>query len=99
MNWFKKLTSTLEEDDIIEYNRRETQIAKIEQQTQNWNIPKESKRNIYQIGTFDLANDYVIDMTEVAKPVDPTIGKLELFNEATIEEYKKKYKYLHIGMV
>lgn len=36
-----------------DFNMQEFQITNIEQYLHNWTIPKEPKKNIYQIGLFD----------------------------------------------
>ena len=56
--------NTQETLDSEEVNSTEINIAQVENQLQNWSIPKQEIKTIYKIGTFEKKHDYAIKQTE-----------------------------------
>ena len=65
----------------------------------NWTIPKVEKNSIYEIGKFDFTQNYVIKTFEQTIPIKSQNAHINLFSKDTIKSHRKKFKYLHVGLV
>lgn len=76
-----------------------TNIAKIESDLQNWSIPKESFNTIYHTGKFDFIKNYNIKTCESTIAINNSIETIKLLAAQDIQQYRKKYNFLHVGLV
>lgn len=106
MNKFSKLLSRTdhgstseEEQDHFNMNSVEINISNIENDLQNWSIPKQDVKTIYKIGTFDFLQGYSIKTTEQTIPINKEYQNTQLLSIKALREHRKTYKFLHIGLV
>jgi len=76
-----------------------TNIAKIENDLQNWSIPRESYSTIYHTGKFDFIKNYNIKTCESTIAINNSIETIKLLAAQDIQHYRKKFNFLHIGLV
>lgn len=74
-------------------------ISKIENDLQNWDIPRESFEKIYQLGNFSLFKRFNIKTCEQTIAINNSLESIKLLIAADIDRYKKDFKFLHIGLV
>ena len=107
-NHFK--CSTNEEESSNEHRRgenltisntvnQEYQIARIEDQLQNWTIPKVDPKTIYQISTFNFTQRSCIKFSEKNIPIHSNRESLNLFSKSLILQHREEFNYLHVGLV
>ena len=65
-------------------NSQEINIAQIENQLHNWSIPHMKINTIYQEGNFEF---------------NQNLESLQLLSQNTINHHRKKFNYIHIGLV
>ncbi|KAL4195174.1 hypothetical protein AMTRI_Chr05g72100 [Amborella trichopoda] len=81
-------------------NKEELVINDIENQIQNWNIPKVPISDIYKKGTFDLKVGYAIKTVEETLSVTSNQEDFQLLSKKILQVHQNKnYKYLHIGLI
>ncbi|KAL4187666.1 hypothetical protein AMTRI_Chr09g20140 [Amborella trichopoda] len=81
-------------------NKEEIIINDIENQIQNWNIPKVPISNIYKKGAFDLKIGYAIKTVEETLSVTSNQEDFQLLSQKILQVHKNRnYKYLHIGLI
>ncbi|KAL4195596.1 hypothetical protein AMTRI_Chr05g65450 [Amborella trichopoda] len=98
-NMTDKTTSTTNRTLRIK-NKEEIIINDIENQIQNWNIPKVPISDIYKKGTFDLKIGYAIKTVEETLSVTSNQKDFQLLSQKILQVHKNKnYKYLHIGLI
>ena len=95
----KGSTSSDIEDEQDHSNSIEVSIANIENSLHNWNIPRVEIRTLYKQGTFDWFQSYSIKTTEKTIPLLRNQQEIKLFSSKAIQEHRKNYKFLHIGLV
>ncbi|KAG6403355.1 hypothetical protein SASPL_135572 [Salvia splendens] len=81
-------------------NSKEIIISKnYEKSVQNWNLPVES--SVYKRkGILDTnRSDYVIKTVEESLNLGMGFSSFKLLSKSLIEEHRKNYNYLHIGLV
>ncbi|KAJ0039084.1 hypothetical protein Pint_22066 [Pistacia integerrima] len=68
---------------------------------ENWDLPKVSKQEIYETKTsiFNFKKDHSIKTTEDTILLPHSQQPIQLFNPQAIQKHRKKYKFLHIGLV
>jgi hypothetical protein len=76
------------QDSIQDFIKKEYQISSIKKHLQNWNIPKESKKNIYQIGIFDRWMNYSIKTIEQALPINLQVQIIDRIQPGQINKFK-----------
>ena len=92
--------NTSETLDSEEVNSTEINIAQVENQLQNWSIPKQEIKTIYKIGTFEKIHDYAIKQTENTISLNNEHKSIHLLSEKAIHQHKNQnYKFIHIGLV
>ncbi|KAJ0039087.1 hypothetical protein Pint_22065 [Pistacia integerrima] len=67
----------------------------------DWELPKVSKQEIYETKTsiFNFKKDHSFKTTEDSILLPHGQQPVQLFNPEAIKKHKKKYKFLHIGLV
>ncbi|XP_060183118.1 uncharacterized protein LOC132613080 [Lycium barbarum] len=81
----------------VNMSTQATRIAKAENDLQNWNIPKEPFRQIYNTGKFVFVKNYNIKTCEAT--VASSAETVKLLSIHDINRYKKNYNFLHLGFV
>ena len=80
-------------------NSQEINIAKIENQLHNWSIPHMKINTIYQQGNFEFSQNYSIKTEEKTISLNQNLKSLQLLSQNTINHHRKKFNYIHIGLV
>ncbi|KAL4188507.1 hypothetical protein AMTRI_Chr08g202670 [Amborella trichopoda] len=81
-------------------NKEQIIINDIEENIQNWNIPKVPIHDVYNKGTFKLKMGYAIKTVEESLSVTQHQEDFHLLSKKVIEKHKENnYKYLHIGLI
>ena len=80
-------------------NSQEINIAQIENQLHNWSIPCMKINIIYQQGKFEFRQNYSIKTEEKPIPLNQNLESLQLVSQNTINQHRKKFNYIHIGLV
>lgn len=66
---------------------------------QKWELPKVSKKQVYQKSMFELKKNYSIQTTERIISLNNMLESIRLFDQQAVRRYREKYKYLHVGLV
>ncbi|KAK4721505.1 hypothetical protein R3W88_011738 [Solanum pinnatisectum] len=74
-------------------------ISKMENDPQNWSIPKEPFEKIYQLGNFSMFKKYTIKTYESTIAINNSLETIKLLLYVDIDRYRKEFKFLHIGLV
>ena len=91
---------TQETLDSEEVNSTEINIAQVENQLQNWSIPKQEIKTIYKIGTFEKIHDYAIKQTKNTISLNNEHKSIQLLSENALQQHRNQnYKFIHIGLV
>ena len=80
-------------------NSQEINIAQIESQLHNWSIPHMKINTIYQQGNFKFNQNYSIKTKVKTISLNQNLEILQLLSQNTINHHRKKFKYIHIGLV
>ena len=80
-------------------NSQEINIAQIENQLHNWSIPHMKINTIYQEGNFEFNQNYSIKIEEKTISLNQNLESLQLLSQNTINHHRKKFNYIHIGLV
>ena len=80
-------------------NSQEINVAKIENQLHNWSIPHMKINTIYQQGNFEFSQNYSIKTEEKTISLNQNLKSLQLLSQNTINHHRKKFNYIHIGLV
>ena len=92
--------NTQETLDSEEVNSTEINIAQVENQLQNWSIPKQEIKTIYKIGTFEKVHDYAIKQTENTISLNNEHKSIHLLSEKALQQHRNQnYKFINIGLV
>jgi hypothetical protein len=81
--------------------KEEINFEDINQELDNWEIPKISPKELYKPdGSFFHRSDYIIRTVEQKFKLKSDDEKIHLLSEKSIKEHlSKKYNYMHIGSV
>ncbi|KAL4192672.1 hypothetical protein AMTRI_Chr06g195420 [Amborella trichopoda] len=81
-------------------NKEQIIINDIEENIQNWNIPKVPIHDVYNKGAFKLKMGYAIKTVEESLSVTQNQEDFHLLSKKVTENHKENnYKYLHIGLI
>ena len=80
-------------------NSQEINIAQIENQLNNWSIYHMKINTIYQQGNFEISQNYSIKTKEKTISLNQNLESLQLLSQNSINHHKKKFNYIHIGLV
>ncbi|XP_070034473.1 uncharacterized protein [Nicotiana tomentosiformis] len=76
-----------------------TKIAKLETDLQNWNIPNEPFKKIYELENFSFVKKHNIKTCESTIAINNSLEIIKLLSEHDLNRYKNRFNYLHIGLV
>jgi hypothetical protein len=81
--------------------KEEIHFEDINQELDNWEIPKISPKELYKPdGSFFHRSDYIIRTVEQKFKLKSDDEEIRLLSEKNIKEHlSKKYNYMHIGSV
>ena len=80
-------------------NSQEINIAQIENQLHNWSIPHMKINSIYQQRNFEFSQNYSIKTEERTISLNQNLESLQLLSQNAINHHRKKFNYIHIGLV
>ena len=81
-------------------NKLPVSIEDWEQYIKNWEMPKQSIKELYQIGTFEFRKDYRIKISENTHSIGSETETIELLDPKDLEQIQReKFKILHIGAI
>ena len=62
-------------------------------------LEKKKLNAIYQQGNFEFCQNYSIKTEEKPISLNQNLKSLQLLSQNTINHYRKKFNYIHIGLV
>ena len=71
--------------NTINLSSQVTQITNIENNLQNWSIPEEPFKTIYQIGKFSFLKKHNIKTSESTVAINNSLEIIQLLNELDIK--------------
>ena len=90
--------STDSQDTAI--NSEEINYPKIQNDLDDWKLPKVSNQEIYKKETFKFFRDYTIRTFEMSVSLEQYDQVIRLLDSKSVEKHKKDhYKFIHFGMI
>ena len=81
-------------------NKLSVSIEDWEQYIKNWEMPKQTIKELYKLGTFEFRKDYRIKMSENTHSIGSETETIELLDPKDLEQIQReKLKILHIGAI
>ncbi|PIN03265.1 hypothetical protein CDL12_24212 [Handroanthus impetiginosus] len=71
----------------------------MDQQLQNWKLPKTSASQIYKSKLFKFSSDYIVKIIEEYVPLQEGYENFTVLSRKLIESHRQKYKYLHLRII
>ena len=101
MDSFFRTNSTSSSSSSNTKLKEEIHIQDINQDIDNWEIPKYTQTDIYERDRKWMfsASDYTIKTVEQTIALDADHEEIKLLSKRTIEKHKEKYNYIHFGLV
>lgn len=97
MNLLNKVVST---SSGTGKNKKIIRYDNINNQVQNWSLPKLSSQKVYKsIDSFLFKCDYIVKTAEETISLKKGMDTFQLLSENLINQHKNDYKYIHLGMV
>ncbi|KAL6347349.1 hypothetical protein AAG906_016822 [Vitis piasezkii] len=85
--------------DIV-VNSEEINYPKIQNDLDDWKLPKVSNQEIYKKGTFKFFTDYTIKTSEMSVSLEQDDQVIRLLDNKSIDKHKKNgYNFIHFGMI
>ncbi|KAL6340409.1 hypothetical protein AAG906_006065 [Vitis piasezkii] len=86
------------QDTVV--NSEEINYPKIQNDLDDWKLPKVSNQEIYKKGTFKFFTDYTIKTSEMSVSLEQDDQVIRLLDNISIEKHKKNgYNFIHFGMI
>ena len=90
--------STDSQDTAI--NSEEINYPKIQNDLDDWKLPKVSNQEIYKKRTFKFFTDYTIRISEMLVSLEQDDQVIRLLDSKSIDKHKKDgYNFIHFGMI
>ena len=89
--------STGSQDAVV--NSEEINYPKIQNDLDNWKLPKLPNQEIYKKETFKLFTDYTIKTSEMSVSLEYDDQVIRLLDSKSIEKHKRDYNFIHFGMI
>ncbi|RVW71016.1 hypothetical protein CK203_059713 [Vitis vinifera] len=81
-------------------NSEEINYPKIQNDLDDWKLPKVSNQEIYKKGTFKFFTDYTIKTSEMTVSLEQDDQVIRLLDNRSVEKHKKDgYNFIHFGMI
>lgn len=86
------------QDTVV--NSEEINYPKIQNDLDDWKLPKVSNQEIYKKGTFKFFTDYTIKTSEMSVSLEQDDQVIRLLDNRSIEKHKRDgYNFIHFGMI
>ncbi|RVW50506.1 hypothetical protein CK203_116600 [Vitis vinifera] len=86
------------QDTVV--NSEEINYPKIQNDLDDWKLPKVSNQEIYKKGTFKFFTDYTIKTSEMTVSLEQDDQVIRLLDNRSVEKHKKDgYNFIHFGMI
>ena len=86
------------QDTVV--NSEEINYPKIQNDLDDWKLPKVSNQEIYKKGTFKFFTDYTIKTSEMSVSLEQDDQVIRLLDNRSVEKHKKDgYNFIHFGMI
>ena len=86
------------QDTVV--NSEEINYPKIQNDLDDWKLPKVSTQEIYKKGTFKFLTDYTIRTSEMSVSLEQDNQIIRLLDGNSIDKHKKDgYNFIHLGMI
>ena len=86
------------QDTVV--NNEEINYPKIQNELDDWKLPKVSNQEIYKKGTFKFFTDYTIKTSEMSVSLEQDDQVIRLLDNRSIEKHKRDgYNFIHFGMI
>ena len=90
--------STDSKDTVV--NNEEINYPKIQNDLDDWKLPKVSNQEIYKKWTFKFFTDYTIRTSEMSISLEQDDQVIRLLDSKPVEKNKKDhYNFIHFGMI
>ena len=90
--------STNSQDTVV--NSEEINYPKIQNDLDDWKLPKVSNQEIYKKWTFKFFIDYTIRTSEMSVSLEQDDQVIRLLDSKSVEKHKKDhYNFIHFGMI
>ncbi|KAL6316353.1 hypothetical protein AAG906_017990 [Vitis piasezkii] len=78
----------------------EINYPKVQNDLDDWKLPKVSKQEIYKKGTFKFFTDYTIKTSEMTVSLEQDDQVIRLLDKVSIDKHKRDgYNFIHFGMI
>ena len=91
----RKSTNSL--DAIV--NSEEINYPKIQNDLDDWKLPKVPNQKIYKEWTFNFFTDYTIRTSEMLVSLEQDDQVIRLLDSKSVEKHKRDYNFIHFGMI
>ena len=86
------------QDTVV--NSEEINYPKIQNDLDDWKLPKVSNQEIYKKGTFNFFIDYTIRTSKMSVSLEQDNKIIRLLDSKFIEKHHKDcYNFIHFGMI
>ena len=85
------------QDTVV--NSEEINYPKIQNDLDDWKLPKVSNQEIYKKGTFKVFTNYTIRTLEQSVSLEQDDQVIRLLESKSIERHKRDYNFIHFGMI
>ena len=90
--------STDSKDTVV--NNEEINYPKIQNDLDDWKLPKVSNQEIYKKRTFKFFTNYTIRISEMLISLEQDEEVIRLLDSKSIDKHKKDgYNFIHFGMI
>ena len=89
--------STNSQDAIV--NSEKINDPKIQNDLDDWKLPKVSNQEIYKKETFKFFTDNTIKTLEQTISIEQEDQVIRLLDSKSIEKHKRDYNFIHFGMI
>ena len=97
---FRTMSRRSSDSQVTVVNSEEINYPKIQNDLDDWKLPKVSNQEIYKKGTFKFFTDYTIKTSEMTVSLEQDDQVIRLLDNRSVEKHKKDgYNFIHFGMI
>ena len=89
---------SIDSQDVV-VNSEEINYPKIQNDLDDWKLPKVSNQEIYKKWTFKFFTDYTIKTLKQTISLEQKDQVIRLLDSRSIERHKCDYNFIHFGMI